>query len=503
MGILYLVLLGLAATTITQKVLDAFRNLTEGLETSTNYTQTAVSDIYQAFESKKLKDEPERAKPIWDKSQKVKKAVNDLNDYIVQIRTEMEKECGGFDSSENDYKNREDVDISPRIMIEKGRAKELKKRILDTRQVILDNLDDNGKRSIKISLNADDPKKLKGGVKTSWEEMYFGDGTPLTAAITALTKIQADLRNTESDVIKYILGSVDKAVINLDQFDAVAVAPTAYVLVGQQYTADVFLTASSSTVPDVFVGGSKLPIADGKGKYTVTATHEGEFKWVGTVKVIDADGKVREYQTKEQTYRVAKPSATVSPDKMLVFYMGVDNPVTVSAPGIAKENLRVSLSGPLASAGTITGSNGSYIVRVNKSGSMSVTVSGEFEKGKTSVLGSTEFRCKSLPTPHATFGGKGGGAMPAVALRQQTKLMANLPDFDFAVQFSINHFTMFIQKPRSDAQPFESSGNTLNAAMQSAMASITPGTRITFSSIFATGPDGIRRQLDDITFVAN
>jgi len=81
--------------------------------------------------------------------------------------------------------------------------------------------------------------------------------------------------------------------------------------------------------------------------------------------------------------------------------------------------------------------------------------------------------------------------------------MANLPDFDFAVQFSINHFTMFIQKPRSDAQPFESSGNTLNAAMQSAMASITPGTRITFSSIFATGPDGIRRQLDDITFVAN
>ena len=257
----------------------------------------------------------------------VKQYAAELNAYINETKALLTTEGGGTEESTGDVKARADIDISPRLMINKGRAKELRKRIEDTKNKILSMLDAKDKDS-KLALNAQDPPKGKGGVQSTWEEDNFGDGIPLTAAITALTKIQADLKNTESEVVKKILGEADKAVINLDRFEAVAVAPSSYILVGQQYKASVFLTASDSkTNPEIIVGGQRLNILDGKGIYTAAATAEGEKRWGGTIRIKQADGTTKEYNLPEQTYTVAKPSATVSPGKMNEFYIGVDNPV--------------------------------------------------------------------------------------------------------------------------------------------------------------------------------
>ena len=499
MGILYLVLLGLAATTVTDHVLDAFHNLTESLETSTKNVQTTVSNTFASFEATKLKNEPERSKPFWDKANQVKKLTSDLDAYIVQIKGDMYK-AGGGALDNGDVASRDNIDISPQLMINQGRAKELKKRILSTRTQILSILSPSDTVGLKLALNADDQPRNKYSPKTSWEEDNFGDGIPLTAAVTALTKIQADLKNTESDVVKKILGEADKAVVNLDRFEAVAVAPSSYVLIGQQYTADVFLTASDSkSDPEISVGGQTLKVQDGKGLYTVAATRDGDFKWVGTVRVKQADGTVKEYQTGEQAYTVAKPSGVVSPDKMNVFYIGLDNPVSISAPGFSLEKVKPSISG-----GTITGSNGKYVVRVTKAGKVTVTLTGELEGGKTVTVGSSEFRCKVIPAPRVKFGAKFPGTSDVVFLKAQRYLFAELADFDFETKFNINHFRMIIIKPRSgDPVQLETDGNALNSQMLSALAGITPGTRIIFDYITATGPDGVKRPLDEVpTFLA-
>ena len=54
MGILYLVLLGLAATTVTDHVLDAFRNLTVSLETSTKNVESTVKNSFAALKNDKM-----------------------------------------------------------------------------------------------------------------------------------------------------------------------------------------------------------------------------------------------------------------------------------------------------------------------------------------------------------------------------------------------------------------------------------------------------------------
>jgi len=498
MGILYLVLLGLAATTITEKVLDAFRNLTVGLENSTTNVQSTIDQTFAAFAAGKLKNEPERAKPIWERANRVKAAVEDLDKYIAQTKAMLEADHG-FDSSAGDLKGREDVDLSPRIMITHHRADTLRAKIEETKSKIIAELDATGRANFKMALNANDPPRSRDGVARSWQDNFFGDGTPLTAAFTALTKVQADLRNTESEAIKNILGEVDKAVMNLDQFSAVAVPTSStYVLLGQPYTAEVYLTAfDSKTNPDMMVGGQKLNVAGGKGTYTVSTSREGEFKWFAMISAKKADGTVASYKSEELTYRVARPSAVVSPDKMNVFYVGVDNPVSVSAPGTADDKLHVSIS-----AGTITGSKGHYIVTVKQTGPVKITISGEGDKGRSTVLGTADFRCKRIPTPHVRFGGKSGGSVAKALLTGQDKVFANLEDFDFQTQFNINHFTLYIIKPRSDVQTFETNTNALTAQMKAAMASIIPGTRVMFDNVFATGPDGMRRPLDPITFTA-
>src|ERR1700748_1778141 len=102
MGILYLVLLGLAATTVTDHGLDAFRNLTVSLETSSRNVKSTVDGTFATFEATKLKNEPERAKPVYAKAQKVKQAVADLDAYINEIKAELYKIGGGADPETGD-----------------------------------------------------------------------------------------------------------------------------------------------------------------------------------------------------------------------------------------------------------------------------------------------------------------------------------------------------------------------------------------------------------------
>jgi HSP20 family molecular chaperone IbpA len=51
----------------------------------------------------------------------------------------------------------------------------------------------------------------------------------------------------------------------------------------------------------------------------------------------------------------------VSADNMNIFYIGVDNPVSVAVPGVLSDKLKVTIS-----EGSISGSNGKYTVNVSK-----------------------------------------------------------------------------------------------------------------------------------------
>ena len=494
-NIMYLVLLAMLALNVSDTILDAFKNINDSLDTSKNNVNTSINQLFSAFENSKLKEEPARAQPIYEKAQQAKAAADELNNYIDGIKKQFTQAGDGIDPETGDLVNRSNQDIAQNIMINKKEADKLKAKINATREKLISLLDPADRASVAFSLEAKDPERKRKG---NWQETYFGEGTPLTAAMTVLTKLQADTKNAEAEVVKKLFGNMDKAQVNLDQFAAVAVAPTSYVIQGQPYTAEVFLTASDSrSTPDITVNGNKLSIKDGKGTYTGGTGSVGQFTWVGTIRVRQTDGTVKEYKTQPQSYQVAKPSASVASTKLNVIYAGIPNPFTVSAAGFPLESIKASISG-----GSMSGSNGNYNVNVPGSlvgSEVSVNVSAN-NAGKTVSLGSQKFRVKGIPTPVAKVGGRAGGDVASVQLKSETEIEADLDDFPFDVKFKIQRYKVTIIKPRSDAVTIAASGGSFAGAVKGAINSVTPGTRVFFEDIVSIGPDGRQKILPSLAF---
>jgi gliding motility-associated protein GldM len=498
MGILYLVLLGLIALEVPENLLDAFKNINDSLTASKTNVDKGIDQTMQNFASTKLKEQPERAQPFYNDALKAKEITANLDDFVEKIKKQMVDASGGFDDAINDYKGRGDLDISVRMMINEDKyAYQLHQKIDDTKAQLLaliTKLSPKDTIGMHLSLQTKEPIALPGFPKKDWENANFGEGIPMAATFTQFAKIETDAKNAEDLVIKKILGKMDQAIVTLDQFKPVAVAESGYVLAGQQYKAQIYLTAyDSKSNPDITVGGQKIPTADGVGNYVVTASGEGVHTWTGTLSVKSVEGKPKEYPV-GGSYMVAKPSAVVSPDKMNVLYIGVPNPMSVSAPGVATADIKLSMSG-----GSLSGSGGHYIAKVSTMGMAKITVSG----AKGMVLGSSEFRVKRIPDPKAVFAGKSGGNTSAANLRAQDAVFAKLEGFDFDAKFNITRFSLTVVRPRADAFQASTTGNQLSSSMRTAMGNITPGTQVIFSEIIAVGPDGTQRGLDPIVLRAN
>lgn len=490
-GILYLVLLGLVALNVSDSILDAFKNLGNSLNTSTQNTQAGIDNMFLSFRETKMKENPERARPLLTKAEQAQALINQLTSSLEEYNKLLTSEGGGLDEETGDVKFRGSTDISARLMINEGRGKELRELINITASE-LSKLTNN---EVSFALSAQDPAP-RGGVKKSWEEANFGDGIPLTAAITALEKISADAKNAESAVVKHIFGKMDQAVVNLDKFAAVAVAPSSYLIAGQPYIAKVFLTAyDSKSKPTITVNGASLPVVDGQGTYSINPG-VGTHTWRGSVTVQQTDGTVKVYQTEPMTFQVAKPSAVVSPDAMNVLYIGVDNPVSISAPGVPLESLKLAGSGVSLSA--VGG--GKYIAKVSSPGEVSLTVTATIE-GKVQNLGASKFRVKRIPKPTARVGGKTGGRISAAQLRGQSVVSAALDNFDFNAKFTVTKFNMYIAKPRVDPiGPYAASGNNFSSSMKTALNGLTSGSMVMIYDIVGIGPDGVAQNLEPITF---
>lgn len=491
-GMMYLVLTAMLALNVSEEFMNAFKLVNDGLETTTTNFSTANKITYNAFESA-LKNDPVKAKPFYDKALLVQKYTNALDSYVLELKRKLIENAGGIDEQTGDIAKRSDMEISAQLMIADKKGIELRNKILETRKKLLELIDTKDKKDFTFSLDAQEPKPDLEGIRKTWESKNF-EGVPVTAAVTLLSKIQNDIKNAEADVVTYLLGKIDANDFKFDQLEATVVAPTSYVLVGQPYEAQIFISASSSTQnPEIVVGGRSIPVENGKGKYVVVPSQEGFVKWGGVINVKAPDGSVKPYKF-EAEYQAAKPTAVVSADKMNVLYIGVDNPISVSAPGISKDRIRASLSG----AGSLSGSNGKYTARVSEPGKVMITVSGDIGRGQYKQLGGMEYRVKRVPDPIAKVGGVSSGNMSAAQLKAQRGVFAVLEGFDFDLKFNVKSFNMTVVRARQDPVRLSSGSAAITSEMSNALNSLGSKDKVFFDDILASGPDGTTRRLNGV-----
>ncbi len=496
-NMMYLVLTALLALNVSAEIINAFKVVDNSLKQSNTVLTSSTNTIYENF-NEMLKD-PKTAekaaiwKPHADKSRELAKQASDL---IEKYKMDLMKEAG-YDPSTGDSSFKEDnIDAATRLFDTKGEGKNLyaalenfKKNILAIDPAIAKELGN------KIPLNLEVPKSSTGKAPTGdvvkdWTYSNF-HMTPTVAALTMLSKFQNDVKNTESQVATFCANQVGTVKIIYDQFVPLVSTNSTYFMPGEEMEIQAGLGAFNKDVPSIITIDGKTLKADNAGvagtKFNVGGT--GSRKVRVSVKYTDpVTGEARE-TTKDIEYTVGAASGVaVSADKMNVLYIGVDNPLTITA-GAGSEKVNASFSG-----GTISKAGGSkYIARPSAGSSGEHTVSVLVE-GK--AAGKVMFRVKQLPNPAAYVGNLKAGAVPSSNFKAMGGVIAKLEDSEFDAPFEVVSYNLgAVSSDIPDYTPALNNGPRWSGAAANLVNKLKPGALVVISNIQVKGPDGRVRTL--------
>ncbi len=507
-NLMYLVLTAMLALNITREVLTAFQTINESIESSNSTISDKNANFYQQFDKLEAnKDEAEKVKPLNDKAKQIKVASEELVAFLQSWKDTVVNRSGGLitnDAGEKEIKSMEDIDASTKFFVEAGNGDVLKKKMTDFVDFILAKVEDTDARAAikaQIPVQIADMKRTEENPSGDWSFGTFHN-IPVVAAIAMLSKFQNDVKNSESMVVEHLFKQIHAQDIIIDEMMPIAVPNTSYALDGDEITATVTLAAYNKAInPSISSNRGAVAVKDGVGTLKFKASGAGLQTVNGVISMVTR-GQTKTYPYKFE-YMVGSAGASMQLDKMNVMYIGVPNPVTISAAGYNIQD--VSLSIPGAQELKKTG-NGTYEVLVNKATSeMPYTIVAKTKAGGTSTVGSGKLRVKIIPNPEATVAGKSSGLVPTGTAKAEIGILAMLKNFDFDAKFVVTSYRFTWIPRNASAKEVEVTGPYLNRndAIKQYIQASKPGDKWIFDEIKAIGPDKVRRDINSVTLTLN
>lgn len=524
-AMMYLVLTALLALNVSKEMLDAFLVVNESVESTIENFSSKIDAVYSKFEQQYLIS-PEKNKIFWKDAQKADSLTKDIETFIEDVKYELimqsEKSIETIEQAKNTplhlIKSKDKYTEPTRYFFGNsedgsgGAAGELKTRINSYRQQMLE-LMNQPLDSKRLGLYTDGAYQNATGQPQNWEQHNFYY-TILAADVTILNKLISEVHNAEFDVINYLYSSVNEDDFKFDEIKAKVISQNSYILKGQQYEAEVLVAAyDTKQNPEVFVlqgvdeineaninRASTIEGNDGVVKLNLPGNTEGPHKFAGLIRVLGPNGEKIDHPFKSD-YLVAPPSLTVAATRMNVFYIGVDNPVSISVPGMALENIT-----PRISNGTLRrdpNNNANWIVKVEMGTTKTVISANANSNGTIINMGSREFRVKRLPTPTAEIAMMTSGSIEKNLLLAAAGIIPSMGDFDFDAKFDIQSFTMGTIRNGGDWFRWRTNGNRFSGEMSEAIKNASKGQKLFFENIQAKGPDGSIRTLNSIILTIN
>lgn len=493
-NLMYIVLLAMLALNVSNEVLKGFDIVGDSLNRTTANAAKENEAIYKNF-TQQLAANPTKVKPWYDKAMSVKHMADSLYNLAEQLRWDIAREADGKEGTPYALENKEDLDAAGRVMLApvSQRGLHLLNSINSFRQRILTFVADKRQAAIIASnLNTDVPRK-PDNIGKNWPEYMF-ESMPSIAAITMLNKLQHDVRAAEGEVLHNLIANIDLKDIRVNEINAYVLPEATTLFPGETFKSRIVMAAVDTTKrPEIYINGRRV---SSDGNYNFTVGSPGEYTFSGYILMPNAAGDIMRRNFTQKYNVIAPPTgATVAADLMNVLYAGYNNPISVSASGIASDKIHLSMVG-----GTLTAhGKGKYVARPNKVGeNVTFTVTGEVN-GRTQTMGAFTFKVRKLPdpAPYIMLGTDRyrGGRMAkasAVALRE---LHAAIDDGLLDIPFSVRGFEAVFFDRMGNARPEVSAGASFTEAQRELIRSLRRGQRFYISKIRAVGPDGIERTL--------
>ena len=448
-NLMYLVFISMMALNMGKEVLGAFGLMNKKLqEANVRYQETNEATFAEL--ERKEQEKPEDYKEALEQSRKVRDLSNEYYSYLEKLKDEVMSQA----EDKEDYQVMDKSDFLDGRFFKtdglKPEGQEFLDKINNYREALVTAAGEKNQGLVEVinqrfSTGENNKVKDREGNPVNWVNYNF-EGFPYIAVVTKFSQIQSDIRQTEQDFYKAMLGEKMKDELSMKHYTTLLEQSRGAYYTNQEFDGAIVLgRKDNSTKPkkvDLTLDGRPIPesqveVSEGKIKLKVNTGSVGEHKIAGTL-IYEQNGEETLVEVAQTFTTIPRPNeAVISADKMNVVYRGVVNPMTISMPGVPDNQVNASAPG-LSKKG---GSN--YIMKPNAgSAEVTIVVTGTFEGQKFSS--SKKFRIKDIPKPEGAILRTTG----AVKLAKQNILVGELSvafnDFDFDLTTKVNSFRILV-----------------------------------------------------------
>ena len=475
-NLMYLVFIAMLALNMSKDVLKAFGLLEEKI-TQSNEATDLRNDAFMANLAVKASDEPQTYAELNEKAKQINTLSTTLDNYIEEIKTGMMKTVKP--DQQDDYAVQDQPDFLDTKFFKGDKLSKdgllFESNMLAYRDGIIDILGDDYpviSKSVNEQFGMEDelPKDSKLKIKAVKNQF---EGMPMIASKTKLTQIQSNIKTIQNEILSTMMRGEQTASlsVNTSNYSTLLETPKSAYYAGETFDGSIVLgRVDDQTKPNraeltldgkALVEGKDFSFEGGRVKLNVSAGSPGDHTLEGNL-IFKQDGEETEVPVSRSFSTISKPNAAViAADKMNVVYRGVDNPMTISIPGIPDNKVSGSATG------LSKGAKGKYIMRPGKGREVTITASGTLPDG-VRINTPAKFRIKDIPRPTGTIRGEDGNGGPVRMNRQGLEISsvgAMLLDFDFDLNLKVTAFSFKVA-----GQPtVKVLGNKLNAQAKSAL----------------------------------
>ena len=538
-NMMYLVLTAILALNVSKEVLDSFVVLNDELGRSKHANQIRSASEFAAFEVSST-NVPEKFREPLLKARTIGTAADSLVEHIEQLKVMVIAEAEGLPPEKVRAQGADGVDTLMSLSMvemkddrealaqllvgsEPGQPKtgpntanDLKERVIAFRERLKAATPPKDKQliaALDVLFQLSD-RRDASGIMNNWESTNFYE-VPLVAGVAALSKLQADIRSAENDVVRAIHGSVNADTYAFTELMSAVIPQSNYVTMGDSFRADVFLAAYDTKNPptielalegarvdttamEIIGNKATVPLGpDGLGKLRLPGSNTGDQVRSGIIRFKGPEGEVRKLFT--ANFQVARPELVVSPTKMNVLYRHVDNPIEISVPGFAADKLM-----PRIDNGTLVRTATGWVARPGNAARATVSVTVELPDGSRRNMPGSAFRVKNLPPPTPKLGSKGpsDSRMKKSDITREQGLKADLEDSPFADRWVVTKYNVSLIRANGNIVEKPNLGNAFTPTVRQMLDLMKPGDQLILGDVhakLANAPTAPERKLSGIT----
>ena len=453
-NLMYLVFIAMMALNMGKEVLSAFGLMNEKLQAANERYISTNEAVFAELEQKE-QEKPEEYAEALKKARQVRDMSNDYYTYLGALKEDIMSQAGKTEAERKDFQVMDKSDKLDEKFFKTDGLKPAGQEFLDKIKgyrdgliALLDSKEDEALINVikqRFDTGENDKVKDREGNSVGWVQ-YNYEGFPYIAAVTKFSQLQSDVRQTEQDFYKAILGEKMQGELSMKHYTTLLEQTRGAYYANQEFDGAIVLgRKDGATKPkkvELTLDGRPIPesqveVVEGKVKLKVNTGNVGDHKIEGKL-IYEQKGKEIPVDVSQSFTTIPRPNeAVISADKMNVVYRGVVNPMTISMPGVPDNQVNASAPGLSRKSGP------NYIMKPNAgSAEVTIVVTGTFDGQKFSS--SKKFRIKDIPKPEGAILRTTGAVKLAKANILAGELSVAFNDFDFDLTTKVNSFRILV-----------------------------------------------------------